>query len=193
VTGKPLAVEKYEFHALTPQRWADFEQLFSTSRNCMGCWCMWNHMTNRDFTRAGGSEGLKEAMRTIVHSGFSPGILGYADGIAAGWVALAPREWYARLKTSRHLAPVDDRPVWSVTCFFIHHDYRHVGMMEKLLGAAIDYARTRGATILEAYPLDVKEKISTASLFSGRKSVFERLGFEQAALRDYRPIMRMKL
>jgi len=188
---KPLAVEKYEFHALTPKRWGDFEQILGPN-GCAGCWCMWYRLAHKDFTQAG-KEGRREGLRTIVHSGFSPGIIAYADGIPAGWVALAPREWYARLKTSKHLAPVDDQPVWSITCFYIHRNYRRLGLMERLLQAAIEHARGQGATMLEAYPLDVEGKMSPVQLFSGKSSVFYKLGFEQAAMREYRPIVRLKL
>lgn len=191
MTRKPLEVEKYEFHALTPDRFGDFEQLLGPN-GCAGCWCMWYRMAHKDFSKAG-KEGRHEGIRTIVHSGFLPGVLAYADGIPAGWVALAPREWYERLKTSQHLAPVDDQPVWSLTCFFIHRNYRRLGMMEKLLQAAVDHARGQGAKILEAYPLDVEGKIGSVQLFSGKSSVFYKLGFEKVALREYRPIVRLKL
>lgn len=32
-----------EFHPLTQDRWADFEELFGERGACGGCWCMyWN-------------------------------------------------------------------------------------------------------------------------------------------------------
>lgn len=189
---KPAAVENYEFYPLTAERWGDFEQLFGPNGACAGCWCMWFRMSHKEFAKAR-KEGHHEAMRTIVQSGFEPGILAYGDGKPVGWVALAPREWYERLKTSKFLAPVDDQPVWSITCFYIHRDYRRSGLMEKLIRTAIDYARGRGAQMLEAYPLDIEGKMNSTSLFSGRLSVFKRLGFEQVALREYRPIVRLRL
>ena len=120
-------------------------------------------------------------------------MIAYADGIPAGWVALAPRENYKRLATSKHLGPVDDQPVWVVSCFFIYRDYRHQGLMEKLLEAAIDYARSKKVKILEAFPLDVEGKINSVSLYTGKSAVFHKLGFEQVALREYRPILRKTL
>lgn len=189
---KVKEVTKWEFHPLTPERWDDFEQLFGPNGACYGCWCAWFLMTNKEFNAAG-KEGHKEAMRTIVQSRVEPGLISYADGVPAGWVALAPRKNYKRLATSRHLRAVDDQPVWVVSCFFIHRNYRRLGLMEKLLQAAIDYARTKKVKILEAFPLDVEGKINSMSLFTGKASVFHKAGFEQVALRDYRPILRKTL
>lgn len=33
--------QSLEFHALTPQRWDDFEKLFGEKGAYGGCWCMW--------------------------------------------------------------------------------------------------------------------------------------------------------
>lgn len=192
MTRKPIEVEKWEFASLTPQRWEDFETLFGPNGACSGCWCAWFLMSNKEF-RESGKEGHKELVRTIVHSGVEPGLLAYADGKPVGWVALAPRERYTRLATSKHLGAVDEQPVWVISCFFIHRLYRRMGLMEKLLSAAIEYARGKEVRILEAFPLEVEGKISSASLFTGRASVFRKLGFEQVALRDYRPILRKYL
>lgn len=189
---KPIVVEKWEYHPLTPERWNDFEQLFGPNGACAGCWCAWFLMTNKEF-KDSRKEGHKILLRTLVQSGFEPGILAYADGIPAGWVALAPRERYKRLATSDHLGAVDDQPVWVISCFFIQRDYRRQGLMEKLIKAAIDYGRSKKVKILEAFPLDVDEKIHSGSLFTGKAAVFEKLGFEQVALREYRLIMRKTL
>ncbi len=189
---KVIQVTKWEYHSLTPERWDDFEKLFGPNGACAGCWCEWFLMTNKEFNQSR-KEGHKEAMRTLVQSGGEPGLIAYADGVPAGWVALAPRENYKRLATSKHLGPVDDQPVWVVSCFYIYRDYRHQGLMEKLLAAAIDYARSKKVKILEAFPLDVEGKINSVSLYTGKSAVFYKLGFEQVALREYRPILRKML
>ena len=189
---KPIVVDKWEYHPLMPDRWADFEQLFGPNGACAGCWCAWFLMNNKEFNTSH-KEGHKELMRTLVHSGVEPGIIAYADGIPAGWVALAPRENYKRLATSKHLGPVDDQSVWVISCFFIHREYRHQGLMEKLITAATEYAKEKSVKILEAFPIDAKEKISPLSLFTGKADVFYKLGFEQVALREYRPILRKTL
>ena len=189
---KPVTVENWEFYPLTPQRWDDFEVLFGPNGACAGCWCAWFLMTNREFTEAK-KDGHKELMRTLVHSGVEPGIIAYADGKPAGWVALAPRERYKRLSTSKQLGAVDDEPVWVVSCFFIHRDYRRQGLMGKLLNAAVEYARGVGVKTLEAFPLDVEGKMSSIQMYTGKSSVFYEQGFVEVARRDYRPILRKEL
>lgn len=186
---KPIVVANWEYHPLTPQRWADFEQLFGPNGACAGCWCAWFLMTNKEFNQSG-KLGHRELMRTLVQQGMEPGIIAYADGVPAGWVALAPREQYKRLATSKHLGPVDDMPVWVISCFYIFRDYRHQGVMEKLIRAAEEYAHSKGVKMLEAFPVDAPEKISPVSLFTGKADIFNKLGFEQVALRDTRPILR---
>jgi len=192
MTKKPSVVQNWEFHPLTPARWEDFEKLFGPNGACAGCWCAWFRMTSREFS-ASKKEGHKELMRTIVHSGVEPGLVAYADGVPAGWVALGPRESYKRLATSTVLGPVDDQPVWVLPCFFIHRDYRCQGGMEKLLMAAIDYAKSKGVKILEAFPVEAEGKVSPVHLFTGKASVFRRLGFKQVAMRENRPILRLAL
>ena len=189
---KTIMVEKWEFHPLTPARWDDFETLFGPNGACAGCWCAWFLMTNREFTEAK-KEGHKQLMRDLVDTGVEPGIIAYADGVPAGWVALAPRERYKRLATSKQLGAVDDKAVWVIPCFFIHRDYRRQGLMGKLLTAAIDYAKSRGVKTLEAFPLDVEGKMSSIQMYTGKSSVFYELGFNEVARRDYRPILRLEL
>jgi GNAT superfamily N-acetyltransferase len=189
---KAIQVNYWEFHPLTAARWDDFETLFGPNGACAGCWCAWFLMTNREYTEAK-KEGHKELMRTLVHSGVEPGIIAYADGVPAGWVALAPRERYQRLETSKQLGAVDDKPVWVISCFFIHRDYRRQGLMEKLLAAAVQYARGLGVKTLEAFPLDVEGKMSSIQMYTGKSSVFYKLGFNEVARRNYRPILRLEL
>ena len=188
---KPITVEKWAYYPLTPERWGDFETLFGPNGACAGCWCAWFLMTHQEYNEAG-KEGHRELMRTLVHSDNEPGLIAYADGVPAGWIALAPRERYKRLATSKQLGAVDDKPVWVIPCFFVHRDYRRQGLMEKLLNAALEYARNRGVQTLEAFPLDVEGKMSSTQMFSGKSSVFYKLGFKEVARRNSRSILRME-
>jgi GNAT superfamily N-acetyltransferase len=120
--------------------------------------------------------------------------LAYVDGEPAGWVAVAPREEYPRLDRSPKLRRVDDQPVWSITCFTIGRRQRRQGVAAALLDAAVDFARQRGAEVVEAYPIDTAgEKRSSADLYTGTLAMFERAGFEEVARRSGRPIVRRAL
>ena len=183
-----------EYHALTADRWPDFECLFGDNGACGGCWCMWFRLANREFEAAKG-EGNRAAMRALVEAGEEPGILAYVDGEPAAWCALAPRERYGRLARSRVLKPVDDEPVWSVVCFFVDRRHRGRGLTVGLLDAAAEHARRRAATLLEGYPVEPrKERAPPVFMYHGLVSAFRRAGFTEVARRsETRPIMRREI
>ena len=92
---------------------------------------------------------------------------------------------------------MDDLPVWSISCFFIHKENRGKHVTKQLLLNAIDYARKNGAIALEAYPKDIthatkREKDRT--LYFGTTKMFEEAGFEEVKRRHPSfPIMRLWL
>jgi GNAT superfamily N-acetyltransferase len=92
------------------------------------------------------------------------------------------------------MKPVDDRPVWSIVCFFVVKGARGLGLAERMLGAAVEYARSCGARLLEAYPVDTDERGDPDDMFFGTKSMFDRAGFREVARRRAtRPVMRKTL
>ncbi|HEY5579180.1 MAG TPA: GNAT family N-acetyltransferase, partial [Acidimicrobiia bacterium] len=107
-----------DIHPVTPERWADLELLFGPRGAVGGCWCMWNRQTSREY-EAGKGESNRAALRSIVESGRVPGLLAYEGETPVGWVSLGPRAEFGRLQRSPVTKPVDDRPVWSIVCFFI--------------------------------------------------------------------------
>src|SRR5512133_3165977 len=141
------------FHPLTPDRWQDFETLFGKNGACAGCWCMWWRETRSEFEK-NAYEPNRRAMQQIVETGRVPGILAYLDGAPAGWCSVAPREDFPSLDRSRVLKRVDDRPVWSIVCFFVKRPYRRSGLTLSLLHAAVEHARQNGAQVVEGYPKD---------------------------------------
>jgi GNAT superfamily N-acetyltransferase len=140
---------------------------------------------------AGKGEGNRRAMRRLVAAGEEPGVLAYVGGEAVGWCAVAPRERYVRLAAARTLAPVDDAPVWSVSCFFVRRDWQGRGLSVRLLAAAVDHARARGARIVEGYPYEPRGRLPGPFVWTGLAAAFRRAGFEEVARRSAtRPIMR---
>lgn len=103
------------------------------------------------------------------------GVLGYLNGEPVGWCSVAPRETYAALERYRALPRVDDSEgVWSVVCFFLDRRARGRGATSGLLGAAVEYARSLGATIIEGYPVEPGPRLYT---YMGPPSAFEEAGF----------------
>lgn len=185
---------RLEFHPLTPERWADLEELLGPRGACAGCWCMWWRLKRSEWTRQKGT-GNQRAFRKIVEAGDPPGILAYAGGKPVGWCAIGPRETYPVLERSRILKRVDDQPVWSVTCFFVARPWRRKGVTEKLLAAAVKYARRRGAKIVEGYPVEPRQaRIPDAFAWTGFAAAFRKAGFVEVARRSAgRPVVRRGL
>ncbi|MDD3643237.1 MAG: GNAT family N-acetyltransferase [Candidatus Krumholzibacteria bacterium] len=180
----------FTYHQLTIDRWEDFERLFGERGACGGCWCMWWRVQAKEFEKNKGS-GNRRAMKRIVDSGTVPGILAYSGGEPVGWCSVAPRGDFPRLERSRILAPVDDRPVWSIVCLFVAKGWRRRGVSAGLVGAAVKYARSMGGTIAEAYPVDPGDTpMPDTFAFHGLASTFVKAGFAEAARRSKtRPVM----
>jgi GNAT superfamily N-acetyltransferase len=121
-------------------------------------------------------------------------VLAYAGREPVGWCAVAPRSEYAGLARSRVLQPLDDKPVWSVTCFFVARGYRRRGVTVGLLGAAAQLAASRGGKWLEGYPVDPRRDSPDPWVFTGLAEAFRRAKFKEVARRSpTRPIMRRAL
>jgi GNAT superfamily N-acetyltransferase len=185
---------RIEVRPLTKDRWKDLVELFGRPGASIvrGCWCMYYRKSGS--SGVGPGEQNKRALKALVDKGYVPGLIGYEDGTPVGWVSLSPREDYAKLRRSPVMKPVDDKPVWSIVCFFVDRGARGKGVSEALLKGAIDYARSRGATLLEAYPVDKKGKSHPDFMFFGAKSMYDRSGFKEVARRkETRPVMRRGL
>ena len=174
-------MDDLRFHPLTPERWDDFERLFGPHGAYGGCWCMWWRSSRAEFQVRGG-QGNKQAIKELVEQGVVPGILAYRDGEPLAWCSVAPREDFASLERSRVLKRLDDRPVWSIVCFYIPRRHEGQGLMQALIQAAVEYVRELGGRTVEAYPTVPRNgKLPPVSSFMGIPAVFERVGFVQVA------------
>jgi len=136
--------------------------------------------------------GNKRALKKIVYSGEIPGILAYDNGKPVGWCSVAPRETYPVLERSDVLKKVDEKPVWSVVCFYVDRSYRKTGIAIELLKAAVGYAKKHKAKIIEGYPVEPKKgKRLGIIAFTGISTAFLKTGFKEVLRRsETRPIMR---
>ena len=108
-------------------------------------------------------------------------------GEPVGWCAVEPRlnyegllrvyrvPWLGRDEDKR------DESVWAVTCVFVRAGYRRRGVSYALALAAVDFARSRGAKALEAYPMVTSkgEEIAWGELHVGSRSIFAAAGFKE--------------
>lgn len=180
-----------EFAPAAPERWQEVEALFASCGDPRGCWCGYWYRSNRAYRTEWG-DGNRRFFETLVQAGEEPGVIARRDGETLGWCGVAPRDRQERLARSRVLAPVDDTPVWSITCLVIAKPYRRRGLMRPLIGAAVDHARGRGAGTVEAYPIDPRRKMMASEVYTGTLGAFLDLGFIEVARRSpSRPIVRI--
>ena len=88
--------------------------------------------------------------------------------------SVAPRETYGALERFKALRRIDDAPVWSVVCFFVDPRARRQGATLGLLKAAVAYARSCGAKVVEGYPVEPGPRLYT---YMGSPSTFRAAGF----------------
>lgn len=194
-----MAPDDVSIVPLTPDRLPDLRRLFDEGGDPKACQCaFWRVPASGwgDWTR----ERNRTALEPVADRTPAPGLVAYADGEAVGWVSIGPREDYVRLERSKVLARIDDRPVWSIVCFVVSRRWRGRGVAGALLDAAVEHARTNGATLVEAYPVDPsRRRVSAAAAYMGPLGMFERAGFTVAARQQWnakspiRPIVRLEL
>lgn len=170
--------KELRFESLTAANWKQFEILMGDKGGCGNCWCMYFRLPYKEFqeNKPGGN---KELIKQLVKKGLPQGLIASLDGQPVGWIALAPREDYMKLENSRVFKRIDDKPVWSITCFFIKKEFRHKGLSQQLIKAAIDYAKKKKIRTLEAYPaIPYAEKVPHPFLWVGVLSSFIKNGFK---------------
>ena len=161
----------FQVHAVTAERWPDFERLFEAKGGPKHCWCMaWRAMPE-DARRARGAQ-RKAAMAARVRQGTPVGLLGYLGGEPVAWCSVAPRATFRRLVSKR----TPDDGIWSIVCFFVARQHRGTGMTRRMLAAALEHARLHGAKVVEAYPVD---EDSPSYRFMGFMPLFEQAGFHE--------------
>lgn len=150
-----------QFSPVTKKRWTDFETLFGERGACGGCWCMLWRLTRKEFENQKGA-GNRMAMQAIIEAGKIPGILAFAQNEPVAWCSVALRDHFPALGRSRILKPLDDSPVWSISCLFVDKQFRRMGLSTEIIQAAVDYVKKKGGSIVEAYPVEPKkDKMST--------------------------------
>lgn len=163
----------WQFHPVTPERLPDLARFSQEHGKFRYCSCMRWRLRSTEFQRST-TEDRVAALEALVDRDVPVGVLAYADGQPVGWCSVAPRETYEGLERYRALPRLDDTPVWSVVCFFVDCRVRRRGLTLGLLNAAVAYARSRGARVVEAYPVEPSARLYT---YMGSPETFRRAGF----------------
>lgn len=175
---------------LTPQRFGDMETVFGDRGVARRCFCM--HWRRPD----GGYDDERDnrdRFAEVAETGPPPGLIGYVDESPKGWVQVGPRSDFPTLARSRLFKPVDEIEPWTINCFVVRTGERRQGIGKGLVEGAIEYAKSQGAEVIEAYPFDAPTQ-SAVNYYTGTMAMFDRHGFVELLRRkDTRPIVRLTI
>lgn len=167
---------RWRTHPVTPDRFDDFADVINSNRRTTHCWCLSHRLSAKEIEKLGG--GSREtAARRLCERTNPPGVVTYRDDVPVGWCSITPRSENPRLAASKLIRPVDDVPVWSIICVVVRSGHRRQGVTEQLIEGAVEYAASRGAPAVEAYPVDPPGRMDLTMAFVGTKAMFERNGF----------------
>ena len=182
----------FEIRPVTSELWPQLEDLFGKQGACNGCWCMYWRIGSAYHRRP--RDENRQALKAIVDAGPPPGLLAFDGDLAVGWCQVTPRRELPWIDATRNLRPVDEAPVWSISCFYVRTRFRRRGVTRALIEAAVAFAAGRGAAIVEAYPVDKAQPKGASNAFTGIASSFVAAGFQEVARRSpARPIVRRTL
>jgi GNAT superfamily N-acetyltransferase len=151
------------------------------------CSCMRWRLTSAQYQCSTKPDRIA-ALDELVRQHIPVGILAYIHNEPVGWCSAAPRESFAALERFRALPRLDSAPVWSIVCFFVSSRVRRRGITLELLRAAVAYASSMGAAIVEGYPVEPGPRLYT---YMGAPSTFLAAGFTDVTPPGYtRTIMR---
>jgi GNAT superfamily N-acetyltransferase len=180
-------------------RWDDLQAVFGTRGDPHRCQCQRYRMQFRESWNSVGAEELGLRLLTQTRCGQpdadrTSGLVAYLDGEPVGWCAIAPRADHARLLRDMRVPWVgrsedkSDPGVWAVTCFVTRAGFRRRGVSRALAQAAVDFARVRGASALEGYPMltEPGQEVAWGELHVGSRSIFAAAGFTEVS----RPTLR---
>lgn len=172
--------------------WPAVESVLGRRGSVKGCWCMFFRQTPQERREQWG-DGNRAALRELVDAGREPGLIAHVDGEPAGWCSIAPREEFSRLDRSPLSRRIDDQPVWALVCLYVVPEQRGAGLSRRLVDAALDHGASRGAEIVEAYPVDdAPGPVPVDRAYHGTVSLLRSFGFEEVARRqELRPVMRL--
>jgi GNAT superfamily N-acetyltransferase len=189
-----------QVRAATPDRWGDVVTVFGRrGEDPSWCWCrrFLNPPTGQSPVGKPAPEYRDAWRQEIGEADIPPGLLAYVDDQPVGWTRVGPRSRFPGVTGNRALARVltEDPGTWWVTCFVVDRRHRRSGIGLALLGAAVEFAGSHGASAVEGHPVDVTalaaSQVSGSAIFTGTAAMFSAAGFTELA-RTYpsRPVMR---
>lgn len=148
----------------------DLQVIFGTRGQAARCQCQRCKLRPRETFAAQPVE--ERAARLRDQTGCSDPLAPFTSGLVAyqaeepvGWCAVEPRPHFPGLRHSQvpwqgRDEDREDASVWAITCVFARAGFRTQGISRALIEAAVKFARSGGATAVEAYPMTTRAAIS---------------------------------
>ncbi|HEY7731992.1 MAG TPA: GNAT family N-acetyltransferase [Gaiellaceae bacterium] len=174
--------------------WEDLQTVFGTRGPAAYCQCQRYKLRPREaFAKFPVGERARRLREQTgcghPASAQTSGLVAYLDGEPVGWCAVEPRPAYTGLLRNNRVPWLGrsedkaDESVWAVTCVFARAGYRRRGVGYALARAAVDFARDRGASALEAYPMLTRpgQDITWDELHVGSRGIFAAAGLAEVS------------
>jgi GNAT superfamily N-acetyltransferase len=173
--------------------WDDLQAVFGERGSARSCQCQRYKLGPREAFSKFPPEERARRLREQTNPGTTnadatTGLIAYLDGEPVGWCAVQPRTAYPGLlrvyRTPWEGRSEDkaDASVWAVTCVFVRAGFRKRGVAYALAAAAVDYARSRGARALEAYPMRSEiGEVTWDEIHVGAQSIFAGAGMAEVS------------
>jgi GNAT superfamily N-acetyltransferase len=173
-----------EIVALAPAHAAAWAALFEACSS--PCFCRYWHFEggkNDWLARCAGdaAENQREQLaRVDAGDAAARGLLAMQEGVAIGWMKLAPRSCLGKLTNLavyRHLDAGHAAGVYSIGCMLVHPGQRRRGVARALVLAADAHVRAWGGHAVEAYPRHCDGPLHDEEAWMGPERVFIELGY----------------
>jgi GNAT superfamily N-acetyltransferase len=176
--------------------WDDLQAIFGTRGTASRCQCQRYKLRRRESFASFPTEERAHRLREQTDCGHpdaeaTSGLVAYLDGEPVGWCAVEPRSAFTGLVRNNRVPwegraeDKTDAGVWAVTCLLTRAGFRKRGVSRALARAAVEFARSRGARAIEAYPI-TKTNVIAEELHVGTEGVFAAAGFTEVS----RPTLR---
>lgn len=145
------------------------------------CFCLSYRIGSKENNELRGPQRA-DRVRELCHQDPPPGVIAYLDDEPVGWAAVHPRS-ETSFARNRLIPHIDDLDVWSLWCIRVRPGFRKQGISHALIDGAVAHAKKRGAPAIEGYPVDNRgEKVNLTMAYVGTRRLFEKAGFEKAAV-----------
>jgi GNAT superfamily N-acetyltransferase len=183
---EPIAPGELTIVPANEAPWEDLQLVLGTSEHC---YCQ--RFKTSEWVWHVPQEVRRESLRAQTNCGepdaaTTAGLVAYLGEEPVGWVAVEPRTAYpglTRTVWSGRSEDKGDEDIYAVTCFVVRRGYRRRGITYALAGAAVEYARERGARAIEGYPMmaDPGKEIIWGEMAIGARQVFDEAGFTEVS------------